>query len=132
MRMTTHKESTEQIASQFLKNVYEPNGLVSLDYLTTVLHLNKGEMAPALGLSRDALSKVARLRANRTQQRLGSVVQILNRVLPWTGSVNAAWAWYRSQPLPGFGDSTAEQLVKDGYSKDVLEYLEDISNGGYA
>lgn len=132
MRIATNQESTEQIASQFLQRVYQANGMVSLDYLTTVLHLNKMEMAPALGLSREALSKTARVRANRTQQRLGSVVQILNRVLPWTGSVTAAWAWYRSQALPGFGGSTAEQLVKDGYSENVLEYLDEISNGGYA
>tara|TARA_R110001583_G_scaffold193295_1_gene361352 strand:+ start:2458 stop:2856 length:399 start_codon:yes stop_codon:yes gene_type:complete len=132
MKISTHEGAGEQIVSQFLKKVYEADGLVSLDYLTTVLHLNKGELAPAFGLSRDALSKQKRMSANRTQKRLGHVVQILNRVLPWTGSVASAWAWYRSQPLPGFGDLTAEQLVKDGYSQAVLDYLEEIANGGYA
>ncbi|MDG4717816.1 MULTISPECIES: XRE family transcriptional regulator [Thalassospira] len=128
----TQQKLSEPLTSEFLKNVYEDNGLVRLSYLLKVLHLSKVEMAPAIGLSLDALSRKKRLTTNQTQQRLNQLVQILNRVLPWTGSVAAAWAWYRSQPLPGFGDLTAEQLVKDGQCKAILEYLEEIDNGGHA
>ncbi len=55
------------------------------------------------------------------------MVEVINRVLPWAGSVPQAFAWYRSQPLPAFGDQTAKHLVRQGRAGHVLDYL-----GGYA
>ena len=43
-----------------------------------------------------------------------------------------AFAWFRSQPLPSFGDKTAEDLVKEGRAEDVKKYLSRIADGGYA
>ncbi len=64
--------------------------------------------------------------------RLREVLEILNRVEPWAGSPLAAYAWYRSQGLPGFGDMTAEQLVTQGHADAVRDYLDAIADGGYA
>ena len=89
-------------------------------------------IAFALGLSRDAVSKTARLKAPATQGRLRDVVEIIVRVLPWAGSVPQAFAWYRAQPLPSFGDQTAEDLVKEGRADVVRAYLARIAIGGYA
>ncbi len=66
------------------------------------------------GLSRDAVSKSARVGSPATQAHLRDIVEILNRVRTWAGSPQQAFAWYRSQPLPSFGDQTAEALVKEG------------------
>ena len=60
------------------------------------------------------------------------VVEIINRILPFAGSVPQAFAWYRSQPLPSFGDRTTEDLVKEGRAEAVKEYLSRIAVGGYA
>jgi len=117
---------------EFLANNLGPDGAVVVDRLVKDLHITKAELAAASGLSRDAVSKTARLKSRRTQKRLGEVVEIINRVLPWTGSVQAAFAWYRSQPLPGFGDQTAEDLVKAGRGEAVRQYLSRIAAGGYA
>jgi hypothetical protein len=43
-----------------------------------------------------------------------------------------AFAWYRSQPLPPFGDQTAEDLVKEGRAEAVKTYLNRIALGGCA
>jgi hypothetical protein len=43
-----------------------------------------------------------------------------------------AYAWYRSEPIPSFGDLTAEDLVKRGMSEAVIEYIARIAEGGYA
>jgi uncharacterized protein (DUF2384 family) len=67
-----------------------------------------------------------------TQARLRQVAQVINRVLPWCGSVQQAYAWYRSQPIPAFGDQTAENLVRQGRGEHVLDYLGGIALGGYA
>lgn len=53
-------------------------------------------------------------------------------MLPWAGSAPQAFAWYRAQPLPSFGDRTAEDLVKEGQAEAVKAYLSRIAVGGYA
>lgn len=109
----------------------EPNGAIDAGRLSEMLRVSKAELAVATGLSRDAVSKTARLRAPATQMRLRNVVEILNRVLPWCGSLPQAFAWYRAQPLPSFGDQTAEALVKEGRAEAVMRYLDRVAVGGY-
>ena len=105
---------------------------VAIDRLSDQLHVTRTELALATGLSRDAVSKQSRRRSNMTQKRLRDVIEIINHALPWAGSVQQAFAWYRSQPLPSFGDLTAEDLVKAGRAEDVKAYLNRIGAGGYA
>jgi hypothetical protein len=66
------------------------------------------------------------------QTRLRDTAEIMSRVQGWAGSEAAAFAWYRSQPLPGFGNQTAEDLVKAGRAGAVKRYLAEIDGGGYA
>jgi hypothetical protein len=40
--------------------------------------------------------------------------------------------WYQTQPLPSFGDLTAEELVKQGKLEAVKRYLSRVVSGGYA
>jgi hypothetical protein len=116
----------------FLADVIGSDGTVHPDHLSTTLRVSKSELAVALGLSRDAVSKTARLRAPATQTRLREAATVINRILPWCGSVQQAFAWYRSQPIPAFGDQTAEDLVRAGRAEHVLSYLAGIATGGYA
>jgi hypothetical protein len=118
--------------ANFLSNAFVADGTVAIDSLSDQLHVTRTELALATGLSRDAVSKKSRLRSNTTQKRLRDVIEIINHVLPWAGSVQQAFAWYRSQPLPSFGDLTAEDLVKAGRAEDVKAYLNRIGTGGYA
>ncbi len=78
------------------------------------------------------MSKRTQTRSAATQRRLRETVEIINRILPWAGSLPAAFAWYRSQPLPSLGDCTAEELVKQGRAELVRDYLSRIAEGGYA
>lgn len=96
------------------------------------LHVNKTQLADILGVGADSLRRKNRERAARVQTRMRDMVEIINRVQPWAGSVNQAFAWYRSQPLPSFGGQTAEELVKEGRAAAVKQYLARINEGGYA
>jgi hypothetical protein len=120
------------VETSFLGAVITSDGLVELDVLAGVLRVSRAELANASGLSRDAVSKPARQRGPATQTRLREVTQIINRILPWCGSVPQAFAWYRSQPIPAFGDQTAEDLVRLGRAEHVMRYLGGIALGGYA
>lgn len=119
-------------AESFLSHVIGDADTISPAVLADRLHITRGELAGVLGLSRDAVSKTARTEARRTQTRLRDMVEILNRVLPWSGSELGAYAWYRSQPLPSFGDKTAESLVSEGRAEALKRYLDRIADGGHS
>ncbi len=116
----------------FLHTVINTDGLIASTALAKALHITKVDLAEVTGLSRDSVSKTARLKSKATQARLRDTVEIINRVAEWSGSVGRAFAWFRSQPLPSFGDKTAEDLVKEGRAKAVKDYLSRIADGGYA
>ena len=116
----------------FLEDVFTPEGLVEPERMSGALRITKSELAAASGLSRDAVSKSRRLQAPATQARLRDVAEVINRILPWCGSLPQAFAWYRSQPIPAFGGQTAEDLVRAGRSEHLKSYLAGIALGGYA
>lgn len=118
--------------AELLQEVFTAQGIVASDRLAQILHITKTELAVATGLSRDAVSKRARSESRATQARLRDTVEIINRVARWSGSVGRAFAWFRSQPLPSFGDKTAEDLVKEGRAGAVKDYLSRIAEGGFA
>lgn len=96
------------------------------------LRTTKAEIANTLGLGRDSFIRASRVRARKTQVRLRQMLEILNRVEAETGSPLAAYAWFRAEPLPGFGGATPDQLVREGKSDHVHAYLDRIMVGGYA
>lgn len=114
----------------FLSEISDANG-VSVDTLSSALHITKSELAIVSGLSRDDVTKAARRNSAATQSRLLDMSEILNRVIPWAGSALAAYAWYRSQPLPSFGDATAEELVRQGQGERLRAHLGRIAAGGF-
>ena len=71
--------------------------------IADVLRTTKSEIAGTLGLGKDAFTRTSRIRARKTQVRLRQMLEILNRVEAVTGSPLAAYAWFRAEPLPGFG-----------------------------
>ncbi len=111
---------------------YIENELFSPRRIAEDLRTTRGEIASTLGLSRDALSRSERIRAPKTQMRLRQMVEILNRVEAHTGSKLGAYAWFRSEALPGFGGMTPDQLVRDGKGDYVHRYLDRVMAGGYA
>ncbi len=96
------------------------------------LRTTKAEIANTLGLGRDSFIRASRVRARKTQVRLRQMLEILNRVEAETGSPLAAYAWFRAEPLPGFGGATPDQLVREGKADHVHAYLDRIMVGGYA
>ena len=107
------------------------NEIISPALLVAQLRTQKREVAETLGLPPDALSRSTRIGSRKTQTRLREMVEILNQVEPLMGSAITAYAWYRSEPLPSFGEMTAEHLVKEGRARSVRRYLARMMAGGY-
>lgn len=116
----------------FLGEVIGPDGMIVPARLSAALNITRGDLAVIFGLSRDAVSKSDRLEARITQSRLREGAEVINRVLPWCGSVARALAWYCSEPLPAFGDLTAAELVRQDRAAHVMSYLSGLALGGYA
>jgi len=85
-----------------------------------------------VGLGKDALQRRTRIQSNKTQRRLRELVEVLNKVEPRFGSALLAYAWYRSEPLPGFDGRTAMSLVREGKAMQVLDYIDAVDAGIYA
>lgn len=111
---------------------YSDNGLFAPRKIATALRTTSEEVARSAGLGRDAVQRKDRVLSDRTQRRLREMVEILNKLEPRFGSALMAYAWYRSEPLPGFSGLTAMQLVRDGRAAEVLDYIDAVDAGVFA
>lgn len=116
----------------FTANLIDESGYISPRAIAHEFHITVKEVAFFSGLSTDTIAKKSRVQTKASQKRLQDIVMILNRALPWCGTSMQAYAWYRSEPLPSFGDLTAEELVKRGMARAVMKHIGRIAEGGYA
>ena len=99
------------------------NQAFSPTLIADALRTTKAEIASTLGLGQDALSRSSRLR---------EMVEILHRFEAYTDCpALVAYAWFRSEPLPGFAGWTPDQLVREGQTRYVHAHLDRIMAGGY-
>jgi DNA-binding XRE family transcriptional regulator len=113
-------------------NLMNHQGFLTVEKVAATFGMSKGQLAETIGLSREALYKLARLEAPKTQSRLKEMLEIVSRVSGWAGGKQQAMAWYRAQPIAAFGGRTAEALVKDGQAGALRDYLDHIALGGFA
>jgi hypothetical protein len=111
---------------------YAENGFFAPRKIADALRTTSEEVARTAGLGKDAVQRKERVTSDRTQRRLREVVEIINKVEPRFGSALLAYAWYRSEPLPGFSGQTAMQLVRSGRADDVLDYIDAVDAGVHA
>ncbi|MER8584786.1 MbcA/ParS/Xre antitoxin family protein [Mesorhizobium sp. M1338] len=111
---------------------YSDNGFFAPRKIAEALRTTSEEVAKTAGLGKDAVQRKDRVRSDKTQRRLREMVEIVNKVEPRLGSALMAYAWYRSEPLPGFSGQTAMQLVRSGRADDVLDYIDAVDAGIHA
>ncbi|MER8555108.1 DUF2384 domain-containing protein [Mesorhizobium sp. M1217] len=107
-------------------------GKIAVDQVADSFGMSKGQLAQTAGLARETLYRPERSRTAKTQGRLREMLEIISRVTDWAGGKEQAMAWYRAQPLPAFGERTAEALVKDGKAAAIRDYLDHMALGGFA
>lgn len=111
---------------------YADDGFFAPRKIAGALHATISEIARSAGLGRDAVQRKERVRSDRTQTRLRQMIEIINKAEPRFGSALIAYAWYRSEPLPGFSGQTAMQLVHAGRADEVLAYFDAVDAGVHA
>ena len=111
---------------------FSESGQFEPEKIAIALRTSAEEIAMTVGLGKDALQRRARINSDKTQRRLRELVEVINKVEPRFGSELMAYAWYRSEPLPGFDGQTAMQLVQQEQAQQVLEYLDAVDAGVFA
>jgi hypothetical protein len=111
---------------------YTDDGLICPRKFAETLRTTSEDIARTAGLGKDAVQRTDSIRSDKTQRRLREMAEIINNVEPRFGSALMAYAWYRSQPLPGFSGLTAMQLVRDGRADNVLDYIDAVDAGIHA
>ena len=118
--------------TQSLNAVLNPEGDVNVQVLASVLRMPVAQIAEAIGADLSAVDCAPTARDPDASERLRELVELLHVTVPWAGSVEMAWAHYRSYPIPALGSLTAEALLVRGRSEELSEYLRHIEDGGYA
>lgn len=113
-------------------SILAADGSISVARFSNALRLSAQELVSAAGISREAAKRPERAKSAASQRGLREMMEIIDRVTPWAGSPLQAYAWYRSEPIPAFGEMTAEQIIKQGYVDSLRKYLDGIAAGGYA
>ncbi|EQB16292.1 MbcA/ParS/Xre antitoxin family protein [Novosphingobium lindaniclasticum] len=111
---------------------FADHGLFAPSKIAMAFRTTSEEVARSAGLGRDAVQRKDRIRSDKTQRRLREMIEVVTKTTPRFGSSLIAYAWYRSEPLPGFSGQTAMQLVQTGRASEVLEYIDAVDAGVYA
>ena len=111
---------------------YVDDGIFAPRRIAKAFRTTSDEIARSAGLGKDAIQRRDRIRSDKTQRRLREMIEVINKVEPRFGSALMAYAWYRSEPLPGFSGQTAMQLVRSGRADDVLDYIDAVDAGVHA
>ncbi|MAM58918.1 MAG: DUF2384 domain-containing protein [Salinicola sp.] len=67
--------------------------------------------------------------AEKLQSFLRDAIRVLAAATDINGSFHDALFWFRNEPISTFDYQTAEQLVSDGRSEDLLRYIRALQAG---
>jgi uncharacterized protein (DUF2384 family) len=116
----------------FVSRFMNERGGVDVDRAAEAFQMSKVQLAQTIGLGIASVTKADRRVAPKVKSRMTEMIEIIARVLDYTGGGPQAMAWYRSQPIPALNGRTPQALVKAGQATAVREYLDHFALGGFA
>jgi hypothetical protein len=115
---------------QFMEFLREPEtgaAVISPKRFSEALKTDLQTLAAQAHVHRNTLNRAP---ASETIQRfLRDALRVIRAATDLSGDVSRALFWYRNEPLAPFGYKTAEQLVSDGRTEDVLRYVTSLEAG---
>lgn len=115
-----------------LPTLLDERGALKVEAAAEAFHMTKAELADTAGLACGVFQTASRRDSPDAQTRVREMLEIIALVQNWAGGPARAMAWYRAEPIPAFGDRTAEALVKSGQAAAVRDYVDHLATGGYA
>ena len=115
-----------------MQGIVDKEGFISIESIADKFHVSVKDIADSTGLNDLSLETKSLCQTELVQKRLREVVDIIDKIIPWCENFKNAYSWYRSEPLPSFGQLTAMELVKQGKVYAVIQYLDRIDRGGFS
>lgn len=110
-----------------LRDPETPGPVLSPKRFIQALHIDLQTLAEQAHVHRNTISRAP---ASQSVQRfLREALKVIKAGTDLSGDLNKALFWYRNEPLSAFGYKTAEQLVSDGRTEDVLRYVSSLEAG---
>lgn len=110
-----------------LRDPESPAPILSARRFGEALHIDLQTLAQQAHVHRNTLSRQP---ASESVQRfLREALRVIRAATDVSGDVGQALFWYRNEPLPVFDYKTAEQLVSDGRTDDLLRYVASLEAG---
>ncbi|KVV10212.1 hypothetical protein [Burkholderia ubonensis] len=115
---------------QFMESLRDRDSgapIVSARRFATALHIDMQTLARLAHVHRNTVSRLAG--SESVQKFLRDALRIIRAATDISGDVQRALFWYRNESLPTFDYKTAEQLVSEGRTEDLLRYVTSLETG---
>lgn len=112
---------------EFLREPTAGFSVLSPKKFGEVLNIDIQTLANQAHVHRNTISRAPA--SESVQSFLRQALRVIRAAMDVSGDIGQAVFWYRNEPLPPFGYKTAEQLVTEGRTEDLLRYVESIDAG---
>jgi hypothetical protein len=111
----------------FLRDQDAGASTLSPKRFSDVLSIDVQTLATQAHVHRNTISRAPA--SESVQKVLREALRVIRAAHDLSGDMVRAIFWYRNEPLPPFGYKTAEQLVSEGRTDDVLRYVGSLEAG---
>ena len=118
---------TYQHFLDFLKDPDTPAPVLSPKRFSQAMHIDLQTLAEQALVHRNTIGRAPGSRG--IQDFLREALRVIKAATDLNGDLNKALFWYRNEPLSVFGYKTAERLVSEGRTDDLLRYVASIEAG---
>ncbi|MDD5035435.1 MAG: hypothetical protein PHE55_11835 [Methylococcaceae bacterium] len=110
-----------------LRDPETPGPVLSPKRFSQALHIDLQTLAEQAHVHRNTINRAPG--SQGIQRFLREALKVIKAGTDLSGDVDRALFWYRNEPLSAFGYKTAEQLVSEGRTEDVLRYISSLEVG---
>lgn len=116
----------------FLAFLRESNNEHSIAILSparfsAILNIDTQTLAQQAHVHRNTITRTPG--SESVQRFLREALRVIHAAVDISGDMGNAIFWYRNHPLAAFGYKTAEKLVEEGRTEDLLPYLASLDAG---
>ena len=111
----------------FLRETDTPGPVLSPKRFSQALHIDLQMLAEQAHVHRNTITRAPGSRG--VQEFLREALRIIKAATDLNGDLNKALFWYRNEPLSVFGYKTAERLVSEGRTDDLLRHIASVEAG---
>ena len=104
-----------------------PTPLLSPERFIQALRIDTQTLARQAHVHRNTVSRAPASRG--VQDYLRESLRVIKAATDLNGDLNTALFWYRNEPIAEFGYKTAETLVSEGRTDDLLRFVASLDAG---